>query len=52
MVIFEAKNFAPNQIRCDHELCVRDGKPFSKEDQFVGCTNCGEWDICLECHKK
>ena len=51
MIIYEAKDFS-NDIKCDYRGCERDGASFGRDEQFVGCSSCGEWDICLDCHKK
>ena len=41
MIIYEAKD-SSNEIRCDYRGCERDGASFERDEQFVGCSRCGE----------
>ncbi len=37
-------------ISCDVHNCQKKGEAFARNSNFIGCTRCGEIDICTECY--
>ena len=39
-------------IYCDIDGCTKKTTGLGRQEEFLGCTSCRKFDICLACHAK
>ena len=49
LVKMDMKKFPGKVIKCSVEGCGRKTKRVKPNEVFYGCSNCHDWDMCLDC---